>query len=314
MMQTSKSKKLALTASVKQEIGQLIDTRIREVHVTREDFSELKAIVKDLAVAQERTEQRLGQLTEAQRKTDNRVEQLAEAQQRTEQRLEQLAEAQQRTEQRLGQLAEAQQRTEQRLEQLAEAQQRTEQRLEQLAEAQQRTEQRLEQLAEAQQRTEQRLEQLAEAQRQTEIEVKRLAVGLNETRNELGGLARSFGYAFENEAFRMLPPVLLRDHGITIKNKIIRAEVGGKEINLLSRGEKDGREVMIVGEAKLRLDERRESKKPDVFDELEEKVQAVLAEFGPAEIVKVLITHYATRKFLDLAREKGIIVVQSFEW
>jgi len=229
-MQTSKSKKLVLTAPVKQEIIQLIDTRIREAHVTREDFSELKAIVKELAVAQQRTEQRL------------------------------------------------------------------------------------EQLAEAQQRTEQRLEQLAEAQKQTEIEVRKLAIGLNETRQELGGLARSFGYAFENEAFRMLPPVLQREYGITVKSKIIRAEIGGKEINLLSRGERDGREVMIVGEAKLRLDERREGKKPNVFDELEEKVQAVLSEYGPLEVVRVLITHYATRSFLDLARERGVIVVQSFEW
>ncbi|MDZ7269253.1 MAG: hypothetical protein ONB48_17095 [candidate division KSB1 bacterium] len=243
-MQTSKSKKLVLTSAVKQEIVQLIDTRIREAHVTREDFSELKEIVRDLAAAQKRTEERLEQLTEAQRNTDRRVEQLAEAQQRTERRLE----------------------------------------------------------------------QLAEAQRQTEIEVRKLAVGLNETRNELGGLARSFGYAFENEAFRMLPSVLLRDHGITVKDKIIRAEVGGKEINLLSRGEKEGREVLLVGEAKVRLDERREGRKPDVFDELDEKVQAVLAEYGPCEVVKVLVTHYATGKFLELAREKGVIVVQSFEW
>lgn len=84
------------------------------------------------------------------------------------------------------------------------------------------------------------MEQLAEAQRQTALEVKSLAVRLNETYNKFGGLARSCGYAFVNEAFRMLLPVLLRNHGITIKNKIIRAEVGGKEINLLSHGEKEG--------------------------------------------------------------------------
>jgi len=75
------------------------------------------------------------------------VRELAQAQQRTEQRVEQLAEAQQRTEQRVEQLAEAQQRTEQRVEQLAEAQQRTEQRVEQLAEAQQKTEHALQLLA-----------------------------------------------------------------------------------------------------------------------------------------------------------------------
>jgi multidrug efflux pump subunit AcrA (membrane-fusion protein) len=71
------------------------------------------------------------------------VRALAAAQQRTEQRLEELAAAQQRTEQRLEELAAAQQRTEQRLEELAAAQQRTEQRLEELAAAQQRTEQKI---------------------------------------------------------------------------------------------------------------------------------------------------------------------------
>lgn len=44
-MQSSNPQKLILAASVKQEIVQLIDTRIRELHVTREDFNELKAIV-----------------------------------------------------------------------------------------------------------------------------------------------------------------------------------------------------------------------------------------------------------------------------
>lgn len=63
------------------------------------DFRELKGIVGRLAQAQERTEQRLEQLTE-------RIDRLAQAQERTEQRLEQLAHAQERTEQRLQRLSE----------------------------------------------------------------------------------------------------------------------------------------------------------------------------------------------------------------
>ena len=78
------------------------------------------------------------------------VRDLAEAQQRTEQRLEELAAAQQRTEQQVAQLAEAQRQTEERLlrlegivQELAEAQRRTEQQVAQLAEAQRQTEERL---------------------------------------------------------------------------------------------------------------------------------------------------------------------------
>jgi len=62
------------------------------------DFSELKAIVGDLAQAQNRTEMRVEELAQAQQRTEMRVEELAQAQNRTEMRVEELAQAQQRTE------------------------------------------------------------------------------------------------------------------------------------------------------------------------------------------------------------------------
>jgi uncharacterized phage infection (PIP) family protein YhgE len=207
------------------------------------------------------------------------------------------------------------------IEELAEAQKRTEQRVEELAEAQKKTEQRLdsltlkvEELAEAQKRTEQRVEELAEAQRKTEIEVAKLAKGLQETRGELGGLSKSMSYAFENEAFRKLPDFLKEKYGIEIKEKLIREEIGGKEINIFGKARKDGVDLFVIGESKLRLDEKRDKRIKDVFDELEEKVKAVKREYGEKEVVKILITHYATKGFLSKAKEKGIIIVQSFEW
>ncbi|MBE7503804.1 MAG: DUF3782 domain-containing protein [Verrucomicrobiales bacterium] len=111
-----------------QKLASLLGVMYRDLQqtVTKDDFRELKQTVSDLASAQQRTEERLGGLTE-------RVDALAAAQQRTEQRVEELAAAQQRTEQRVGELAAAQQRTEQRVEELAAAQQRTEQRVEELA-------------------------------------------------------------------------------------------------------------------------------------------------------------------------------------
>jgi hypothetical protein len=89
-----------ITPAVRREIEKIVDERIRETQVTREDFSELKGIVAELAQAQR---------------------------------------------------------------------------------------------------------ELVEAQRRTEEEVRTLAVGLKRTREDLGGLSRSFSYAFENEAYRMLP-------------------------------------------------------------------------------------------------------------
>ncbi|BER91381.1 hypothetical protein M15_01250 [Atrimonas thermophila] len=233
----------------------IVDERMREAHVTREDFSELKGIVAELAQAQR---------------------DLAEAQKRTEARLDGLTV-----------------------------------KMEELAEAQKRTEQRVEELAEAQKRTEQKVEELTEAQKRTE-EVRTLAVGLKRTREDLGGLSRSFSYAFENEAYRMLPKLLEEKYGIRVKEKIIRTDIGNQEVNFLARAEKEGREVYLVGEAKLRLDDGK--KRKDVWKELEEKVKAVKEEYGEVEVVPFLVTHFATKGFLRQAKERGIIVVQSFEW
>jgi len=114
--------------------------RHREDSVTKTEFNELKEIVrdishavKDLTLAQARTEQRLEELTLAQTRTEQRLEELTLAQTRTEQRLEELTLAQTA-------LAQAQARTEQRLEELTLAQTA-------LAQAQARTEQEIAKLS-----------------------------------------------------------------------------------------------------------------------------------------------------------------------
>ncbi|GIV83311.1 MAG: hypothetical protein KatS3mg052_0318 [Candidatus Roseilinea sp.] len=153
---------MAFTVNDLQDLTRLLATRpewLSEVRrlVLTEELLSLPDIVRNLAEAQRRTEQRLEELAEA-------LQELAEAQRRADQRLEELAEAQRRTDQRLEELAEAQRRTDQRLEELAEAQRRTDQRLEELAEA---------------------LQELAEAQRRTEETVRRLVNQMAEVRGDL---------------------------------------------------------------------------------------------------------------------------------
>ena len=60
---------MKITEALKQEIIRIVDERIREAHVTKEDFSELKNIVKELAEAQKRTEECLRKLIEEHRET-----------------------------------------------------------------------------------------------------------------------------------------------------------------------------------------------------------------------------------------------------
>jgi archaellum component FlaC len=228
------------------------------------------------------------------------VKELAEAQQRTEARLEQLAEAQQRTEARLEALTE-------RVEQLAEAQQRTEARLEALTE-------RVEQLAEAQQRTETRLDRLTDVVTGLALQVGRLTEVVDNLASEVGSLSRSMSYALENEAYRSLPAFLEREHGIVLYERIIRTEINGEEINFFARGERNGRPVCLVGEAKLQLDEKRYHKIEKALAQLQDRVEAVRQLYPDCEVIPILVTHYARPAFLEQARELGILVVQSYEW
>jgi len=74
--------------------------------------------------------------------------------------------------------------------------------------------------------------------------------------------------------------------------------------------------VLLVGETKSRLDERRPGRKgqKEVFEQLQNKVDIVAAANPGQEIVPLLITHYARPAIIERARADGIIVVQSFEW
>jgi len=254
--------------------------------VTKDEFRELRDVVRELAEAQKRTEQRVRELTEAQKRTEERLTRL-------ERTVEKLAEAQKRTEERVEELAEAQRRTEERIEQLAEAQKRTEQRMTSLEKA-------LEELAEAQRRTE-------EAQRRTEEEIRKLAIGQRRLRQDLGGLSRSVAYALENEAYRNLPRFLRDRYGIEVTDRLVRFELRGEEINLFARAKRDGKDVVLVGEAVLRLDDKGKLRK------ILRKVELVSKEYG-LEVVPLVVTHFATSRLLEEADKAGFLVVQTFEW
>ena len=176
-----------------------------------------------------------------------------------------------------------------------------------LAEAQKRTEIRLNELAEAQKKTEIRVNELAEAQKRTEVEIRKLGIGLRRTREQIGGLAKSVAYALENEAFRKLPAFLKERYQIEVIDNIIRAEIEGEEINILGQVKKDGQEMMLVGEAVLKLDDRRKLKL------LSDKVQLVKETYGKG-VIPIIITHFAKKNILERAKNAGIIIVQSFEW
>jgi len=112
----------------------------------------------------------------------------------------------------------------------------------------------------------------------------------------------------------MLPAFLKKTYGIDITQKLIRAEVGGKEITIFGRAKRNGDVVIVVGEAKLRLEDRKKRGKKDVFAELEDKVEAVREQYRKEDVLRILVTHYATKGFMKKAQDRDVLVVQSFEW
>ncbi len=172
------------------------------------------------------------------------------------------------------------------------------------------------QLAQAQQRTEQRMDTLAMRMEELAQEVSVVARGLTQVQADLGGLSRSVGYALENEAYRMLPTFLLQQYGLEVTERLVRTEIAGEEINIFGKARRNGQTLLIVGESKLQLDERRSSRQEEerVLGQLARKVEAVRGLYPGMDIVPLLITHYARPPFLQRAREQGIVVAQSFEW
>jgi len=73
-------REMFITPEIRTEIIKIVDERIKEAHVTKEDFSELKAIVRQIAASVQELAKAQSELAEAQKRTEAKVEQLAEAQ------------------------------------------------------------------------------------------------------------------------------------------------------------------------------------------------------------------------------------------
>ncbi len=127
------------------------------------------------------------------------------------------------------------------------------------------------------------------------------------TRQQIGGLARSVSYALENEAYRALPLYLQDNYGIRIEKRFIRTSIGELEINLFAHAQKDDKEVLVVGESVLRLDDISK------LLQVREQIKA-LKECHELPIIPVIITHFAHPGIQHQAESEGILVIQSFEW
>jgi hypothetical protein len=257
-------------------IARLVDTLREELGTSRADIDELKAIVRELAQAQARTETRLEALAQAQQRAELRMERLEDA-------VQQLAQAQQRTELRIEELAQAQARTETRLEELAQAQQRTELHIEELAQAQARTETGVQQLRGA-------MQDLVEAQTQFQRTIS----------IQIGGLGARWGMQTE-EAFRQGIRTILQEVGFT-SERFLDYDVAGEVFGHPDQVEldvviKDGR--VIVVEIKSALD----SGNTYLFDR---KVTFYTHKTGRQVNRKLIVTPYADSRAMEVGLRLGV--------
>ena len=185
-----------------------------------------------------------------------------------------------------------------------------------LGTAQQRTEAKVAELAEKMDDLTSKVSSLAEAQQQTEIALAKLAGSIDNLAQEVGGLSRGMSYAMENEAYRLLPAFLRAHYAIELESRLIRTTLNQEEIDLFAVGSRHGQPIVIVGECKLQLDERRNNRRAAerLFTQLAGKAEAIQEIYPTSEIIPLLITHYARPVILEEAKNRGVIVVQSFEW
>ena len=209
-------------------------------------------------------------------------------------------------------LAEAQKETEKKIKELTEAQRETDRKMKELADAQRRTEEKVEELAEAQKRTEERVEELAKALKQTQDELRQLAREHEKTRSYLGDLSDTVGYTLENAAYRALPELLKRDHGIEVVGRLKRGylkDLKGKdrEVNILGKARKDGRTLTIIGESKARLS------KKQVNEFIKKRLKRFEGLYG--EVLPVMVAHMVSEPDVeDYAASKGIILYLSYDF
>jgi len=299
--------------------------------VTKAEFAELRDALRDLAQAQQRTDERLKQrveheLVELRRHVDQRFALLADAQARTEHRVQELAAAQQRTEAAVASLTAAQERAyqefsefrtvaNQRFAELTAAQERAYQ---EYCEFRKATDLRFAALTAALEETQRSLKELTESHRQTQQELRQLTKQVQalvrdhrQTREMLANLSDTVGYGLEDRAISRLPKVLQRHFGLEVQGALERKWVeypdgGADELNIFGTAVQNGQTVTVVGEAKARLG-------LEHLTQLEKRLQR-LEKYGfvGANRFVFVVSYTVDPKVARAAANKNIVVIPSY--
>ena len=215
------------------------------------------------------------------------VKKLAEAQQRTEN-------AQQRTEEAVKELVAAQLRTENAQRHTDETVKSLEEMVKELAEAQRHTEN-------AQRHTDETVKELANAQRHTDETVRELKESVNRLNESVGEIAE--------ESCALVLGAMAEERGWTVLDKPGPIDVGQGEVDVRGRFDTPDGEVVVLAEAKSRLQEKYVERWADSVGDPAWRKRFLYPGFNG----KVLPYMYGTLIYSDVdkqAKKRGIGVIK----
>ncbi len=286
------------------ELTERVNDLTKRLNELTERVNNLTERLNELTERVNNLTKRLNELTERVNDLTKRLNELTERVNELTIRLDALTERVNDLTKRLNELTERVNNLTERLNELTERVNELTKRVSELAEAQKRTDQKVEELAEAQKKTEQRVYELVGV-------LQKLTEEHRKTREKLEGLSDSFGYLLEDRAMKSLPKILKESYKIEVVEKLKRDYfiVDGEyvEVNIFGRAKKEDedREYILLGESKSRV-----SKKAlDAFLRKCDKISKRLSK----EPIKVFVSYIFPPEVKEYAKEKGIILVPSYE-
>ncbi len=155
-----------------------------------------------------------------------------------------------------------------------------------------------------------RMDELTQRVQDLVGEMKGIKVTIQDMRQEIGGMSHAIGYGLEDQSYLTLPPILKRDHAITLKGRLKRGFLETArnkyiEINIWGQGEREGKSIEIIGEAKTQL------KKRDV-DKFLQTLQAIRPHIDHS-IHPICVTYQTSPAVTQYAKDKGITLYFTYE-
>ncbi len=123
-------------------------------------------------------------------------------------------------------------------------------------------------------------------------------------------ISNTLRYQLADMSFKNLPQMLIRDHSITLRGRLKRGflETGHNkyiEINIWGQGERGGKSIEVIGEAKTQL------KKKDV-DKFLQTIQAIQPHIDHS-IHPLFVTYQTSPAVTQYVKDKGISLYFTYD-